>query len=88
MNFNSIDETVIAQAGLNHYIQQSSLIAPEMKPLVSAQIKVERVGFTRNASNTPYLVYTVAGRRCCFIKPRFLELVQMLLKFKCSIDDL
>lgn len=89
MNFNSIDETAIAQAGLNHYVQQASLIAPEIRPLVPAQIKVERIGFTRNASNTPYLVYTVDGRRCCsFIKrSRFLELVQMLLKLKYSIED-
>ncbi len=47
----------IAQNELNQNIeQQANTIAPELTPWVPKLIKVERVGFTRNASNTPYIV--------------------------------
>lgn len=75
MNSNLPDETAIAkrsrlqriaQAELNRYLEaQANAIAPERNPLVPIKIKVERVGFTRNASKTPYAVYKVDGRRCC-----------------------
>ncbi len=100
MHFNLSDETAytrsglspdIAQAGLNQYLaQQVPLIALELpQPLVPVNIKVDRVGFTRNASNTPYIVYWVGDRRCCtFVKrSRFLGLVQALLKLKYGIED-
>ncbi len=100
MHFNLLDETAytrsglspdIAQAGLNQYLaQQAPSIALELpQPLVPVNIKVDRVGFTRNASNTPYIVYWVGDRRCCtFVKrSRFLGLVQALLKLKCGIED-
>ncbi len=90
MHFNQLDEAAIATRELySHLKQQVSVIAAGVQPLVSANITVERVGFTRNASNTPYMVYWVNDRRCCtFIKrSRFLELVQMLLKLKYNIED-
>lgn len=90
MNFNSLDEVAIAAADVNQHVEQlADAVAPELKPLVPAKIRVERVSFTRNASNTPYVVYWVGDRRCStFIKrSRFLELVQMLLKLKYSIED-
>lgn len=90
MHSNQSDVVAHAQIELNQYLgQQASVIAPELTPLVPAPIKVERVGFTRNASNTPYIVYWVANRRCCtFVKRRwFLNMVQALLKLKCSIED-
>lgn len=66
-------------------------IVLELKPLVPVSIRVERIGFTRNASNTPYIVYrnTSNGKRCCtFIKRRVLvELMQKLLKLKCSVVE-
>ncbi len=83
------DEQAIATTELYCYLeQQVNAFAPEIPALVPAPIKVERVGFTRNQSNTPYLVYRVGGRRCCtFIARRaFLELIQMLLKVRHSID--
>lgn len=99
MNFNSLDEAAYTRSGLSpdiaaadvnqHLEQLADAVAPELKPLVPAKITVERVSFTRNASNTPYVVYWVGERRCStFIKrSRFLELVQMLLKLKYSIED-
>ncbi|MUL39196.1 hypothetical protein [Gloeocapsopsis dulcis] len=43
--------------------------------------KVERVGMTRNASRTPYVVYWVGERRCCtFFKRRlFFKLLKVLV---------
>ncbi len=83
------DTFAIAQKNLYSYLeQQSSVLAPRLKPLVPKSILVERVGFTRNASNTPYIVYLVNNRRCCtFIKRRwFVELVQILLKLVKGIE--
>jgi hypothetical protein len=104
MNSNSFDEAAIAQAELNAYLEDlANSIAPEftermpavvlspatLVPLVRANIKVERLGFTRNASRTPYMVYKVGDRRCStFIKRQvFLDLVQVLLKLKYGILD-
>ena len=99
MYSNSFDEAAIAagtapwaiaQAELNAYLEDlANSIAPEFTPLVRANIKVERLGFTRNASRTPYMVYKVGDRRCStFIKRQvFFDLVRVLLKFKYSILD-
>lgn len=90
MYFSPLDETAIAQFELNQYLEsQVAAVAPKLKPLVPAKIRVERVGFTRNASNTPYIVYWVSDRRCCtFVKRKvFLELVQVLLKLTKGVED-
>lgn len=89
MHFTSLDETAW-QFELNQYLKsQVAAVAPALKPLVPAKIRVERVGFTRNASNTPYIVYWANNRRCCtFIKRKvFLELVQVLLKLTKAVED-
>jgi hypothetical protein len=88
MNFTR-DELAIATAEFYCYLeQQINASAPEIPALVPAPIKIERVGFTRNASNTPYIVYRIADRRCStFIARRwFLELAQKLLKLRHSVD--
>ena len=90
MNFSRSDEQAIATKELYYHLEaQVSPITPEIPALVPAPIKVERVGFTRNASNTPYIVYVVNQRRCCtFVKRRFfVNLVQALMKLKYSIQD-
>lgn len=99
MNFIKSGETALVQSQLTADINTSlKAFAVEISPLIQASIKVERIGFTRNASNTPYIVYqvdaskdnlTVRLRRCCtFIKRRrFLELVAALLKLKYSIAE-
>lgn len=90
MNFNEFDVIARAQNEPNQYLEQhANTIAPELTPWVPKLIKVERVGFTRNASNTPYIVYWVGDRRCCtFVKRRwFLEMIQKLLKLRWSIED-
>lgn len=100
MNFTKSGETALVQSELTaHLNTQFKAFAAEIAPLVQASIKVERIGFTRNASNTPYIVYQVSHiskdnlavrlRRCCtFIKRRrFLELVAALLKLKYSIAE-
>ncbi len=91
--------SAIAQTELNRYLEAQvgeisklrllGSITPELIPLVSVNIEVERVGLTRNASNTPYLVYRVNGRRCStFIKRRvFFDLLGIFLKLKYSIED-
>lgn len=70
MNFNLLDEAAIAAGDVNQHLKQlADAVAPELKPLVPAKIRAERVSFTRNASNTPYVVYWVGDRRCStFIK--------------------
>ena len=73
----------LAQTELNSYLEaQANAIAPKITPLVRSSI-----GFTRNASSTPYMVYKIDGRRCCtFIKRRtFFDLVRVLLKLQYSI---
>lgn len=90
MHFTQLDAVAIAQAELEEYLEQyANKVAPETPSLVAAEIKVERVGFTRNASNTPYIVYWVKNRRwSTFIaRSRFMELVQVLLKLKHKIED-
>jgi hypothetical protein len=80
----------IASAEINQYfsgqIQKNSV---ELKPLIAKKIKVERVGFTRNASNTPYVVYRVGERRCCtFIKRKVMtSLIQKLLQLTYGITE-
>lgn len=89
MYFNQSSSKAIAQTDLNSYLaQQNNAIAPLLKPIVPKSITVERVGFTRNASNTPYIVYRVNDRRCCtFVKRRwFFQCVQLLLKLKDGIE--
>lgn len=79
-----------AQFELTGYLDSPvNAIAPELKPIVPAKIRVERVGLTRNASNTPYIVYWVRDRRCCtFVKRKvFLQLVQVLLKLTKGVED-
>jgi hypothetical protein len=68
-------------------LPQRVLSGATLVPLVRVNIKVERVGFTRNASRTPYIVYKVGNPRCStFIKRQvFIELVQVLLKLRCGI---
>lgn len=92
MNSTQLDDTAIAQVEFNRYLEAQFLaIAPNIPSLVSTSIKVERIGFTRNASNTPYMVYINLAnqRRCCtFIKRSlFLELVQALLRLKHGVED-
>lgn len=100
MNFIKSGETALVQSELTADINNSfKAFASEISPLIQTSIQVERIGFTRNASNTPYIVYqvshtskdhlTVCLRRCCtFIKRRrFLELVTALLKLKYSIAE-
>ena len=88
MYFNSSDSKAIASSLLSSLKFQSKPIIPLLKPLVPTLIEVERVGFTRNASNTPYLVYRINDRRCCtFVKRRWLfTCVQLLLKLKDGIE--
>lgn len=70
-----------------HFIEDMSAIATALHSnsklptfLPQGLTKVERVGMTRNASCTPYVVYWV-GRRCCtFFKRRlFFELLKTLV---------
>lgn len=56
MNFTKSGETALVQSQLTTDINTSfRAFAAEISPLVQAAIKVERIGFTRNASNTPYI---------------------------------
>ncbi|MES1021991.1 hypothetical protein ABN584_03680 [Gloeocapsa sp. BRSZ] len=90
MHFTQTSGFAIASAEINQYfsaqIQKNSV---ELKPLIAKKIKVERVGFTRNASNTPYVVYRVGERRCCtFIKRRVMtSLIQKLLQLTHGITE-
>lgn len=89
MYFNQSQPIAIASM-LSSYLKfPVNVLVPQLKPKLPTSIKVERVGFTRNASNTPYLVYRVGERRCCtFVKRRwFLECVQLLLKITDGITD-
>lgn len=89
MYFNQSQPVAIASL-LSSYLKfPVNAIVPQLKPKLPTFIEVERVGFTKNASNTPYLVYRVGDRRCCtFVKRRwFLECVQLLLKIKDGITD-
>lgn len=89
MYFNQSNSFAIAFSELySNLIQKNNPLAPLLKPIVPKSISVERVGFTKNASNTPYIVYRVGARRCCtFVKRKwFLLCVQMLLKHKFHIE--
>ena len=53
----TLDTPMIATSELySHLEQQAQSIAPQIE-LVPARIQVERLGLTRNASSTPYIVY-------------------------------
>ncbi len=61
MNFTKSGETALVESQLTAYLNtQFKAFTAEISPLVQASIKVERIGFTRNASNTPYIVYQVS----------------------------
>ena len=61
MNFTKSSETGLIQSQLTaHLNTQFKAFASEISPLVQASIKAERIGFTRNASNTPYIFYQVS----------------------------
>jgi len=70
-----------------HLESQVNAIAPDHQPIIPADIQVVKVGTTRNASCTPYVVYKVNGRRCCtFIKRKlFHKLVKLLVKVHLDI---
>ncbi|PIG90854.1 hypothetical protein [Gloeocapsopsis sp. IPPAS B-1203] len=90
MHFTQSSNFAIASTEINQYFSSKLPKNPvELKPLVAKKIKVERVGFTRNASNTPYIVYLVGERRCCtFIKRKVLtSLIQKLLKLTHRITE-
>jgi hypothetical protein len=90
MHFTQSSGFAIASTEINQYFSSQILKNPvELKPLVAKKIKVERVGFTRNASKTPYIVYRVGERRCCtFIKRKvFTSLIQKLLKLTHRITE-
>ena len=60
-----LEPPTIATSELHsHLEQQAQSVAPQIE-LVAATISVERLGLTRNASSTPYIVYRVKERRCC-----------------------
>lgn len=86
--YSTHDTQAIANKEFRNYLARTSTIAPHIRAIVPAAIQVERVGFTRNAANTPYLVYKVGERRCCtFVKRRwFFELVSLLLKLVTGIE--
>lgn len=84
--YSTSDVQAIATKELYSHLQaQVQAIAPELPTLVNATItSVIRIGFTRNAAATPYMVYKIGDRKCCtFIKKRlFLDLlVTMMSKY-------
>lgn len=88
MYFNQSDSKAIASSLKTSLKFPVNVIVPLLKPIVPTLIEVERVGFTKNASNTPYVVYRINDRRCCtFVKRRwFFACVQLLLKLKDGIE--
>lgn len=85
----TLEISTIATSELySHLAQQAQSIAPQIE-LVPARIQVERVGLTRNASSTPYLVYRIRDRRCCtFFKRKLLwQLMQAMLRAQYGIED-
>ncbi|MBE9193503.1 SWIM zinc finger family protein [Gloeocapsopsis crepidinum LEGE 06123] len=71
-----------------HFIEDMSAIATALHSnstlptfLPQGLTKVERVGMTRNASRTPYVVYWVGERRCCtfFKRQLFFKLLKVLV---------
>lgn len=65
MYFNQSQLVAIASLVSSYLKFPVNAIVPQLKLKVPTFIEVERVGFTKNASNTPYLVYGVGDRRCC-----------------------
>ena len=88
MYFNQSDSFAIAQGKLySQLTQKNNSFTVLLKPIVPVSIEVERVSFTKNASNMPYIVYRVNNRRCCTFVKRcwFFHWVQLLLKLKYGI---
>ncbi|MDZ4871006.1 MAG: hypothetical protein CLLPBCKN_000394 [Chroococcidiopsis cubana SAG 39.79] len=84
-----LEPPTIATSELHsHLEQQAQSVAPQIE-LVAATISVERLGLTRNASSTPYIVYRVKERRCCtFFKRKLLwQLMQAMLRAEYRIED-
>jgi hypothetical protein len=84
-----LEPPTIATSELHsHLEQQAQSVAPQIE-LVAATISVERLGLTRNASSTPYIVYRVKERRCCtFFKRKLLwQLMQVMLRAEYGIED-
>lgn len=88
MNSTLCEQAIATGELYSHLEQQVNAVAPEIPALVPVPIKMERVGFTRNASCTPYIVYWVGSSRCCtFVKRKvFFELGQALLKLVRGIE--
>lgn len=88
MNFNH-NLSAMATTQYSQLKSQVAALVFELKPLVAKTIELVRVGFTRNASNTPYIVYKVNNKRCCtFIKRKFFtDLVAKLLKLKYGVQE-
>ncbi|MBE9015883.1 hypothetical protein IQ272_06995 [Chroococcidiopsidales cyanobacterium LEGE 13417] len=80
--------TIATSELYSHLEQQAQSVAPQIE-LVPARIQVERVGLTRNASSTPYIVYRVKERRCCtFFKRQLLwQLMQAMLRAQYGVED-
>ena len=88
--YSTTDIQAIATTELySHLEQQAQSVAPEIPSIVKARIQIERVGLTRNASSTPYIIYTIGDRRCStFFKRKLLwQLMQALLKSEYEIED-
>ena len=73
--------TIATSEVCSHLEQLAQNVAPQITP-VAATISVERLGLTKNASSTPYIVYRVNQRRCCtFFKRKVLwQLIQAMLR--------
>ena len=80
--------TIATNELCSHLEQQAQSVAPQIT-LVAATISVERLGLTRNASSTPYIVYRVNQHRCCtFFKRKLLwQLMQAMLRAEYGIED-
>ncbi len=75
------DNQAIANRELIEYLdRQSNTVAPEIPSLVPRRIQVEKIGLTKNAANTPYMVYWVGQQRCSLFFRRKL-LWQLLQEF-------
>lgn len=75
------DTQEIADRELGQYLEkQVNAIAPQSPSLVPRRIQVERIGLTKNASSTPYLIYWIEQHRFSLFFKRKL-LWQMLQEF-------
>ena len=82
----TLDKQAIATGKANSHLKhQSQKVALGYPTFLPDNIeKIERVGVTRNASRTPYIVYWINGRRCCtFFKRKYLFwLLQLYISIK------